>query len=199
MGFTSTEVLYRITNSIAKTEMWKSCCYRHRWTVTSFLVAPRYLQKSPLIWHWNDWISQSDCWGLPNSPELLALSLRHQVLTSSTLKACCISLMIEPLCLCPENNAAHPSLPGSTQFLGALGPISESWSLTFPFFMTVQILKWAHALQKHVDAFPLHPPSTLRLQQLWRDLWKSSGPGSAQSRSNHNSCFLFFQGAWLKY
>lgn len=61
-----------------------------------------------------------DCWGIPNSLELLALSLRHQMLTSSTLKASCISLMIEPVCLCPETNAAHPTCQ-AVQFSGRSG------------------------------------------------------------------------------
>lgn len=29
--------------------------------------------------------------------------------------------MVEPICLCPEMNAAHPSLPSSTQFSGRSG------------------------------------------------------------------------------
>lgn len=45
MGFTSTEVLFRIPNSIAKRQMWKSCYYKHCWTMTSFLVGPRNISS----------------------------------------------------------------------------------------------------------------------------------------------------------
>lgn len=133
MGFTSTEVLFRITNSIAKPQLWKSCCYRHCWTMTSFLVGPRYHQKSlSLKWlSFSVWLLRASKFPWTACPEFKTSVAHFKHLPV-------FSLMIEPMCSCPETNAAHPSLPSSAQFSGGVwGPFpnheaSHSFSCDCP-------------------------------------------------------------------
>lgn len=60
--------------------------------------------------------------GLPNSPELLGPEFKTSGAHFKHFEGVLhFHLRIDPICLCPETSAAHPSLTSSTQSSGRSG------------------------------------------------------------------------------